>query len=161
MEKFKTTLYVTVGIPGSGKSTMVNRVFEILVRDYGVGKIVSRDEIRYSLVKEDEPYFSKEKEVFKTFIEEIKEALKQYNFVVADATHINRGSRTKLLRALGSSLKDVRVVALVMSTNLETCLERNEQREGRAKVPEESIINMHQNFTIPECEEGFDEIWLC
>ena len=159
MEKSKT-LYVMCGIPGSGKSTYIKQHTELLVRDYKAGIIVSRDQIRFSFVKEDEPYFSKEKEVFKTFVDEIKEGLTKYNFVVADATHINQSSRTKLLRALGSSLKDVKVIALVMTTDLDTCLQRNMKRTGRELVPEDSIINMYHNFTIPTYEEGFNEIWL-
>ena len=161
MEKSKT-LYVMIGIPGSGKSTCIKNNLEMLVRDYGVGKVVSRDAIRFSLVKEDEPYFSKEKEVFNTFIKEIKEGLadEKINFVVADATHINQASRTKTLRALGDSLKGVKVVAIVMITDLDTCLQRNMKRTGRELVPEDAIINMYYNSTRPEEEEGFDEIWL-
>ena len=59
------TLYVMVGIPGSGKSTFINTHCQ---SDW---KIVSRDQVRFSIVREDEEYFSKEKKVFKTFIEEI------------------------------------------------------------------------------------------
>lgn len=161
MEKSKR-LYIMVGIPGSGKSTCIKNSLEILVRDYGVGKIVSRDAIRFSIVKEDEPYFSKEKEVFNTFIQEIKNGLadEKINFVVADATHINQASRTKTLRALGTALKDVKVIAIVMNTDLDTCLQRNMKRTGRELVPEDAIINMYHNLTTPNVEEGFDEVWL-
>lgn len=161
MEKSKT-LYIMVGIPGSGKSTCIKNNLEILIRDYGVGKVVSRDAIRFSLVKEDEPYFSKEREVFDTFIKEIKEGLadEKINFVIADATHINQASRTKTLRALSGSLKGVKVVAVAMITDLDTCLQRNMKRTGRELVPEDAIINMYHNLTRPEVEEGFDEIWL-
>ena len=161
MEKSKR-LYVMVGIPGSGKSTCIKNSLGILIRDYGVGKVVSRDAIRFSIVKEDEPYFSKEKEVFDIFINEIKNGLadEKINFVVADATHINQASRTKTLRALGTALKGVKVIAIVMNTDLDTCLQRNMKRTGRELVPEDAIINMYHRMTKPNVEEGFDEVWL-
>ena len=49
-------LFVMVGVPGSGKSTFLKENFE----GKGNVKIVSRDAIRFSFVKPDEPYFSKE-----------------------------------------------------------------------------------------------------
>lgn len=55
-------LYILSGCPGSGKSTWakshINPYFD---------KYVSRDDIRFSLVKENEEYFSKEKEVYRLF----------------------------------------------------------------------------------------------
>ena len=146
------TLYVMVGIPGSGKSTFINTHCQ---SDW---KIVSRDQVRFSIVREDEEYFSKEKKVFKTFIEEIVRGLKDYDITVADATHLNQGSRLKLLNSLGVNLRGVKVEAIVLRTSLETALERNSQRIGRELVPEESIKNMFNNFTIPKFEEGFDAI---
>ena len=59
------TLYMMIGIPGSGKSTWLKTY-----ADNGV--IISRDEVRFSMVREDEPYFSREKEVFESFIEDMK-----------------------------------------------------------------------------------------
>ena len=158
MEKSKR-LYVMVGIPGSGKSTCIKNSLGILIRDYGVGKVVSRDAIRFSIVKEDEPYFSKEKEVFNTFINEIKEGLENYDVVIADATHINQASRTKTLRALGTALKDVSVTAIVMTTDIEEALMRNMKRKGLELVPEDAIEHMWARYTEPELEEGFDAIY--
>lgn len=146
------TLYVMVGIPGSGKSTFINTHCQ---SDW---KIVSRDQVRFSIVKENEEYFSKEKKVFKTFIEEIVRGLKDYDVTVADATHLNQGSRLKLLNSLGANLKGVRVEAIVLRTSLDTALARNSQRIGRELVPEDAIKSMSNNFTFPKFEEGFDAI---
>ena len=146
------TLYVMVGIPGSGKSTFINTHCQ------SNWKIVSRDQVRFSIVREDEEYFSKEKKVFKTFIEEIVRGLKDYDVTVADATHLNQSSRLKLLNSLGVNLRNVKVEAIVLRTSLETALERNSHRIGRELVPEESIKNMFNNFTLPKFEEGFDAI---
>ena len=144
------------GIPqlGSGKSTWARKNIP------AAAKIISRDEIRFSLVSDTEEYFSHENEVWKEFISQIKFALETYDEVVADATHLNEASRTKLLRALGISLKGVDVQAIFMSTSLVTALKRNETREGRAFVPREQIRRMYHQATVPSIEEGFSKVTL-
>ena len=153
----KSKLWIMVGVPGSGKSYWIKNH-----RDYFAGSlaVASRDTIRFMKVKEDEEYFSKEKEVFKTFIEHIKAGLEHFDNTIADATHLNASSRGKLLRALGESLEDVEVNAIVMDSCLAKCLEQNNQRAGRELVPETAIRNMFSNFTMPTLEEGFDNIYI-
>ena len=38
---------------------------------------------------------------------------------------------------------------------LDRCLTQNARRSGRARVPDEAIINMCASFTIPKKSEGF------
>ena len=48
-----------------------------------------------------------------------------------------------------------------MAVSLQTALERNAQRSGRALVPETSIKNMFQSISLPRKEEGIDMmLWL-
>lgn len=156
MERLKTRLFIMVGTPGAGKSTYIENHKNVLA---GTTKVVSRDEIRFSLVAEDEDYFSKEKEVYKEFIRQIKEGIDEhYNNIFIDATHFNRGSRTKLLRALGTSLKDVEVNAIVIKPSLEVTLAQNAQRNKRKYVPECIIRSYYDKFEMPSEEEGFDNI---
>lgn len=153
----KSRLWVMVGIPGSGKSYWITNHVSSFT---GSIRIVSRDTIRFNLLGENDEYFSKENEVFNRFIDKIKEGLDKNENVIADATHINSNSRGKLFRALGDSLKDVEVNAIVMDTCLAKCLEQNEMREGRSFVPEAAIHNMWSNFSMPTFEEGFDNIYI-
>ena len=157
MAKFNK-LYMMVGVPGSGKSTWILNHQAKFKRPY---KVVSRDQIRFSLVGEDEEYFSKEKEVFEKFVEAIKEGLDSDLDVYADATHLNEASRSKLLRALGTSLKGVKVEAIVIRPPFNTIIEQNAQRSGREFVPLSVIRRMNYQFTMPTEEEGFDRIWCC
>lgn len=147
--KKKNNLYVMVGPPAAGKSTLART-------DFPDSIYVSRDEVRFSMIKEGEEYFSKEKQVYMEFILRIQEALSTGKDVVADATHLNKASRAKLLNAL--ILTDVRVVAVFIKPTLEVCLERNLKREGRERVPEDAIKNMHRFCGKPTKEEGFDLI---
>ena len=95
-------------------------------------KVISRDAIRFSLLKDNEDYFAHENEVYNIFVNTTKEELGKGNNVVADATFLNKNARVRFLRALGHSLEDTKVTAIMMKTPLDVCLERNEQREGRA-----------------------------
>lgn len=148
-------LFVLVGVSGSGKSTLAKKMAEELGAS---AKIISRDEIRFSMVAEDEEYFSKENEVFKEFIRQIKESLNTNQNTIVDATHLNCGSRTKLLRAIGNDLEGATVSAVVVLNDLETILRQNDEREGRAVVPHSVIRRMYITFEAPTLEEGFKEI---
>lgn len=148
------SLVLMMGVPGSGKTTYAKK----MMGDYDI--YVSRDEIRFGLVKEDEPYFSKEDEVLQTFIRTINDALSiAQRYVIADATHLNMGSRAKILKNLHNKPDSVYVVYVAVS--LQTALERNAQRSGRALVPESSIRNMYKSISLPRKEEGIDmTLWL-
>lgn len=151
----KTKLYLMCGIPGSGKSTYLKTRF------IQPPVVVSRDEIRFKMVREDEEYFSHEKEVYNEFINQIVQELKFFQEVFVDATHLNEASRTKLLRSLGGNLKDVEVNIIWIKVPLEVALKQNENRKGtRAYVPETVIRRMASQMTIPTKEEGFEHIYV-
>ena len=153
----KKILYIMCGISGSGKSTFVkNNLKENEVW-------ISRDKIRFSLVKENEKYFSKENLVYKTFVEEIQKCLddKEIKAVYADATHLNEKSRLKLLNSLKLN-KDIFIIPIYFTVSLNTALNRNCNRTGREFIPEMVIKNQLSNYTPPaHCEDiyMYDEIW--
>lgn len=144
-------LYLMCGIPGSGKSTWVKNHLKIFDR------YVSRDEIRFSMVAEDEEYFSKETEVFKEFCRQINKYLKNGYNVFADATHINEASRRKLLKEIN---EEADIQAVHIKTSLALTLERNENRKNtRSYVPTSVIRRMSCQFVAPTLEEGFSKIY--
>ena len=154
MEKYK--LYLLMGCPGSGKSTYLNDRIK-----NGDGVVISRDIIRFSLVSEDEEYFSRENEVYELFVKGIANALKFNKEVYADATHLNELSRAKLLRALGKNLKGVEVNVIYVRVPVEVAIQRNENRIGtRAYVPRSVIRRMYSQTTMPIKEEGFEHIYI-
>lgn len=140
-------VWLLSGLPGSGKSTWARQK---IVENGGVW--CSRDEVRFSIVKEDEEYFSHEDEVFNTWIKQINKALEnpEVEDVYIDATHLNDKSRNKVLNRLTKNTDIEKITNVLFLTPLETCLERNKQRSGRAVVPEEVIKNMAKTFQIPE-----------
>lgn len=148
------TLHILMGTPGSGKSTWIqNHLDEHTVW-------ISRDDVRFSMVAEDEEYFSKEKQVFKEFIRRIDNALENGYDVFADATHLNKASRNKLLRAVNHKLA-LNVDVIWIKTPLSECIYRNDNRKGtRSFVPKSVIRRMFYQIEKPEFEEGFDTIYI-
>ena len=149
----KGKLYISCGVPGSGKSTFLKK---------HVNKnesIVSRDEIRFMLLKDGEEYFSHEDKVFKYFIDIIAEFINSGQNVYADATHLNKASRDKLLYALkkiGCEPSDIQ--AIFFDVPLKICLERNEKRKGtRAYVPRGVIRRMFYQLEFPT---EFSTTWV-
>lgn len=147
-----------MGIPGSGKSTFAKSI----LRPQDI--YVSRDEIRFKLLKENDDYFSKEKKVVKIFQKEINKSIKKNLknnediVVYADATNLNPKSRNIILQNL--KYKPNNIVVLFMDTQLKTCIERNELRSGRQHVPENTIIDMYNRISLPTKEEKVDKILI-
>lgn len=134
-------VWILAGVPGSGKTTWVRE--EISQRG---GVHCSRDEIRFSLLKDGEDYFAHEDEVFRIWLEKVSAAILSPDVedVYIDATHLTEKSRAKVINQLPKG--DYKLVMVIFDIPLEVCLERNAKREGRALVPEQTIRNMHASF---------------
>lgn len=159
------TLTLMVGIPGSGKSTEAAKMAQEQNTLW-----VSRDTIRFSMVAENEEYFSRENEVFETFAKEIAARLFCGYNVIADATHITPKSRAKTIAAVKHGLKlmsgnenyfdeEVELQACVVRKSLEKTLEQNENRKGtRSYVPKGVIRRMNEQFEDISQEENFETV---
>lgn len=149
-------IYVMMGLPGSGKSTFAKDLLNVypVLKEHSV--IVSRDEIRFSIVREDEAYFSHEKEVTKQLWDTINKYLAEDKNVFIDQTSLTPRSRRWLLQHIHGYDK---AILIWIDENLETCINRNKNRKGtRTYVPEDSIRNMAFSLKPPSLAEGFDII---
>lgn len=144
-------LYLLSGCPGCGKSTWVNKQHN--------ATIISRDEIRFSLLKEGDGYFSKEKQVKAAFVKAVQDALNRGDEnIYIDATHLNKFSRDWLLDRLSlPTAYDINCICFIVPLNV--CLERNAQRTGRALVPESALRDMWNRFVLPDKTERFDHVY--
>lgn len=134
------------GIPGSGKSTWAEIKAKEIEDRHETVAIISRDNIRFSMLKDGEDYFSHENDVFNEYVRQLNEAMELgINYVIADATHLTEGSINKLLRRL---IPDSRTSLEIVFFDcpLDIALERNSKREGLKRVPEKEIVRMKKSF---------------
>lgn len=140
-------VFIMSGIPGSGKSTYVSR------KSHYDDIVISRDAIRFMLLKPEDEYFSKEQEVTKKFYDTIAYTVTHNpdnKNVYIDATHLNAKSRKTIFNILKPNKirYGFAVIVIYMDTPFYICQQQNRQRTGRARVPEEAIESMFQHHTI-------------
>lgn len=153
------TLYLLCGVPACGKSTFANKV-------YGRTDVywASRDAIRFELIQEDDEYFIHENEVFDIFIRQIVHHLQAGRDVMADATHLHKQSRYKTINAVKKYFPEVQVSCIWFMDSFHTdlLLARNAKREGRARVPDNVIVDMRNKFITPHMGEyKYKDIFCC
>ena len=143
-------LYILCGPSGCGKTTWCN----VFMRENDV-RYVSRDEIRFSMLKDDEDYFAHEVDVFKKFTGTLAQTLVDGFDVIADATHLNARSRQRLTQAIDMRITDYNIIYVVFNTTCTQCIINNHQREGRARVPDNVITGMFRTYSKPTLDEDF------
>ena len=144
-----STLYVMVGIPGSGKSTWA----KVNLTD---AEYISRDTVRLSIIKDNEDLFAHEDEVYDKFVSILADGLRNNRNMVADATHMSHGARAKLVRAIekaGVKADQYQIVFVYMNTPIEECIRRDDLREGRAHVTAPVIRRMARSLSCPAADE--------
>ena len=147
-------LYISAGLPGAGKSTFLNKN----KREEEV--IISRDKIRFSLLKEGEDYFSHEDEVFNIFIQSIIKNIKAGKNVYADATHLSPGSQMKVLVPILHETAPAQINYIYFDVPLVICLQRNELRKGTiAYCPPKAIKHMAEIANFIPCRY-IDNAWV-
>lgn len=148
-------LYLLVGIPGSGKSTwMRNHIGDN-------DAVISRDSIHFQLLSDEDEYFARENEVFDKFIKAIQITIDaDYWDIYVDATHLNEKARNKVLDRL--DIPDgVAIIPVYFDICPEEAIRRNNKRTGRARVPDNVILNMYGSLIPPTMNEKhkYKEIW--
>ena len=143
------TLYIMCGPAGSGKTKWVRSTAK-----RGASAHISRDKVRFSMLKEGEHYFSREDDVYAEFCKQIGDALQcpWVEEVYADATHLTEKARNLLLNTVKYD-EDVEIVPVVVKPALKIALEQNAQRTGRECVPERVITNMYNSFEHPSLDK--------
>jgi predicted kinase len=126
---------IFVGIQGSGKSTFFKKnFFDTHIR-------VNLDMLRTK---------NRERLIFEACLEA------KQKFVI-DKTNLTREEREKYI--VEAKRYKFKTVGYYFQTDLEKSLERNNQRAGKAKVPEKAILGAFKRLQIPTFDEGFAELF--
>lgn len=143
-----TTFTCLVGLSGSGKSALAND----LVNDIKLTAVVSSDMIR-KIRFGDEKIQGDNNKIFEIAHKTIIDLLNCKCNVIFDATNLNRKNRRNILNKIP---KDVEKKCVIVATDYDTCLERNNNRERH--VPSGVITRQRESFQIPSYNEGWNRI---
>ena len=144
------TLYITVGLPGSGKSTYSKNFIKDKEIEY-----LSSDELRavYGKSEEDQTVTPL---VFGHIKRKVDEFLKDGKNVLVDATSVNRKERSDYIKT--AKKYGAKVVAIVFKMDRQGLIDRNKKRgeQGGRVVPDWVIDKMLAKFEEPSYDEGID-----
>ena len=144
--KRRGTLTITIGLPGSGKSTWGESVREAYPDRV---RIVNRDDIRAAngtrFEDGDEQYVAQVRDFM---IERL--LILGYDVICTD-TNLSPKVRRRLAQIAKARKAEVFEVPF-LHVSLETCLERNKIRweNGDRKVPDSAIVSMYEQFVRAE-----------
>lgn len=139
------TIYVPVGLPASGKSTLAHKMTDYIV--------ISSDELRKELYGDinDQTHNA---EIFEEMNRRTKQYIDEGKNVFYDATNLSRKRRGHLIKQIAKNAD--KKIAGYLHIDLETAIRRDEQRDRT--VGAEVIKKMFKNLQIPLKGEGFDEV---
>jgi len=144
------TLYIAVGLPGSGKSTYAKNFIKDKEIEY-----LSSDELRavYGKSEEDQTVTPL---VFGHIKRKVDEFLKDGKNVLVDATSVNRRERSDYINT--AKKYGAKVVAIVFKMDRQGLIDRNKKRgeQGGRVVPDWVIDKMIAKFEEPSYSEGID-----
>jgi predicted kinase len=136
---------VLVGLPGSGKSTYLERAGAVGLSSDAVRKLLADDETDQTI----------HERVFQTVRFLLRQRLEIGRAVTyIDATNLRPEERKPYVE-IGKSY-GCEVEAVFFDVPLEVCRERNRQRSRM--VPEEVLTSMAAKLTPPGEAEGFDRV---
>jgi predicted kinase len=146
------TIYIAVGLPGSGKSTYAKN----FIKDKDI-EYLSSDELRakFGSGETDQTCTN---QVFGHIKRKVDEFLKDGKNVLVDATSVNRRERSDYINT--AKKYGAKVVALVFKMDRDGLITRNQKRgsEGGREVPTFVIDKMLAKFEEPSTNEGIDEV---
>ena len=132
-------LVIFIGLQASGKSTFFRTRFA------STHELVSKD------------CFRNNKNPSRRQAQLIEAALKDGRSLVVDNTNPTVEDRAAIIQ-LGR-LYNAEIIGYYFKSQVKRCLERNQQREGKARVPDVGIYATMKKLVKPAYAEGFDQLF--
>ena len=129
-------MVIMMGIQGSGKSTFYHKYLE-------------------------EEYIRVNLNTLKTRYQErllIQKCIEERNNFAIDNTNPTKEDRQRYIPMAREA--GYRIIGYFMESKLQPCIERNNQRTGKAKIPAAAIAATSNRLQIPSYDEGFDELYF-
>ena len=134
MGREQKSMFIMMGIQGSGKSTFCARFLPDAVR-------VNLDTLH-----------TRNKEALL-----IADCLENARDYVVDNTNPAREDRARYIPKAKEA--GYRVIGYFMQSRIQDCIQRHAQRTGKVRVPDGAIAMTSNKLEMPSYEEGFDELY--
>ena len=85
-------------------------------------------------------------------------AIKNGDNIVIDNTNPLREDRARYIGAISGH--GYKIEGYFMQSRLQDCMERNEHRTGKEKVPRNAIAATSNKLELPDYDEGFDSLYF-
>ncbi|MET9427923.1 MULTISPECIES: ATP-binding protein [unclassified Streptomyces] len=146
----ENALIVLIGASGAGKST--------LARTWPASQVLSLDNLRGTVSDDpgDQDATDDAADILKLILE--RRMARRLNTVI-DATNVEEGVRIELV--MTAKKHGMPTVALVVSTPLSLCIQRQEPRPANRRVPDEVVRRQHEAMTFSHqslAKEGFTQV---
>ena len=128
-------MIIMMGIQGSGKSTFCAKNFSEYTR-------INLDTLRTRKKEKDALWL----------------AINRKENIIIDNTNPTASDRKKYIEAGKAS--QYRIIGYFMQSRLQECIERNDSRQGKEKIPSIAIACTSNKLEMPGYEEGFDELYF-
>jgi predicted kinase len=145
-------LFVMIGISGSGKSTIAQKLLQSLISNDNGTVLISSDNIREELCG-DASDQSKNSQVFELAHKRIEESLSRNINVIWDATNLAPEDRKEVIR-IGRN-HNAQLVAIQVVTPISIAIDRNNNRDRRVPV---RVIWKQQGRYYAATKQEFDRI---
>lgn len=129
------TVYIMMGIQGSGKSTFCS--------------IFLSDAVRINL----DTLHTRNKEALL-----IADCQRKGCDYVVDNTNPTREDRARYIPVAREA--GYRVIGYFLQSRLQECIQRNNQRSGKDRIPSKAIAMTSNKLEMPSRSEGFDELYF-
>ncbi len=88
----------------------------------------------------------------------LDEAIKSGENIVIDNTNPTIEERARYINAVSGH--GYKIEGYFMQSRLQDCIERNEHRTGKDKVPRNAIAATSNKLELPDYSEGFDSLYF-
>lgn len=130
------TIVIMIGIQGSGKSEFYRQKFSENYEHISLDELNTRNKEQIAIDR----CFSLGKSM------------------VIDNTNPTKAERKKYIAQAKEN--KYKVIGYFMESKLQPCIERNNRREGKAKIPVKAIAATSNKLELPNYSEGFDELYF-